>query len=56
MIIIGVNYLSWISDIGRYGGVPTFLTVTGYLVIVVGFGSIIYGAKRLIDDVIKATR
>jgi len=46
--IIGIDYL------GEISGAPTYITATGYLIIVLGLGSIIYGAKRLVDDVKKA--
>jgi len=55
VFIIGIDYLRTIGG-EYYGGVPISVTASGYLIVVLGLGGIIYGAKRLIDDVIKATR
>lgn len=54
VFVIGIDYVGEISVRGY--PYPTYITAIGYLIIVLGLGSIIYGAKRLIDDAKKAAR
>jgi hypothetical protein len=53
VVIIGVDIIREIGNIGFYG-TPVYVTAGEYLIVVVGIASIVYGAKRMIDDVIKA--
>jgi len=48
--VIGVDYLDKVAT----GGPPIYVTASGWLIIVLGLTSIIYGIKRMIDDVAKA--
>jgi len=52
--IIGIDYLREIS--GAYWGVSISTTASAYLIVVLGIAGIVYGAKRLVDDLLKATR
>jgi len=48
--VIGVDYLDKVAT----GGPPIYVTASGWLIIALGLASIIYGIKRMIDDVAKA--
>jgi hypothetical protein len=52
VVIIGVDVIREIGNMGFYG-TPVYVTASEYLIVVVGIASIVYGAKRMIDDVIK---
>ncbi|HID60994.1 MAG TPA: hypothetical protein EYP46_03950 [Hadesarchaea archaeon] len=55
VLIVGVDYFAYLAPTGGYGAtIPIYATVFGYMIITLGITAIIYGIKRLIDDVIKA--
>jgi hypothetical protein len=51
VVIIGTDY---IRQIGAFGGGSVSTTASEYLIIVLGIAGIVYGAKRMVDDIIKA--
>jgi len=53
LLIIGVDYL---ANISRTSGLTISYTASGWLIMILGFAGIIYGFKRMIDDIIKGVK
>jgi hypothetical protein len=50
--VVGLDYLWYLGQ--WLPNAAAFITVSAYLVIVLGLAGIIYGIKRMIDDIAKA--
>ena len=54
--VIGIDCLGYLKPITYYGitvPIPTYATLSAWLIVVLGIAGIIYGVKRTIDDIAK---